>query len=68
MDTKVKIISDEERVRPDSSEVERLHCSNNKLLEETSWQPNYDLVKGLEETIEWFRDSQKDYKTDIYHV
>lgn len=68
MNTKVKIISDEERVRPDNSEVERLHCSNNKLIEETSWQPNYDLVKGLEETIEWFKDSQKDYKTDIYHV
>ena len=36
MDAEVKIITDQVRVRPDTSEVDRLHCSNKKLTSETS--------------------------------
>jgi dTDP-glucose 4,6-dehydratase len=68
MDAEVKIISDQVRIRPDSSEVDRLHCSNKKLTSETSWKPDYDLVQGLQETIKWFATSNKDYKTDTYNV
>jgi len=65
-----KLVTDEERLRPEKSEVERLFGDNSKILSLTDWKPSYTLVKGLEETIAWF--SQKEnlaqYKTDIYNV
>lgn len=70
MGKEVKIISDEERLRPDNSEVERLKCDNSKLLKHTSWKPDYTLESGLKETINWFTDSEnlKKYKANIYNV
>lgn len=64
----VEIITEEERVRPDKSEVERLFCSNKKLIENTDWRPNYDLDKGLSESIEWIKNNLTSYKHDIYNV
>lgn len=65
-----KIISDDIRFRPEKSEVERLYGSNEKILKHTNWKQNYSFEKGLEETIEWFKDSNnlKLYKADIYNV
>lgn len=64
----VEILTEEERVRPDKSEVERLFCSNKKLIENTDWKPDYDLDKGLSETIEWLKNNLTNYKHDIYNV
>lgn len=64
----VEIITEEERVRPAKSEVERLYCSNKKLVENTNWKPDYNLDKGLAETIEWFKNNLSNYKHDIYNV
>ncbi|OGV13394.1 MAG: NAD-dependent dehydratase [Stygiobacter sp. RIFOXYC12_FULL_38_8] len=64
----VEIITEEERIRPDKSEVERLYCSNKKLLENTNWMPDYSLDKGLIETIEWIKNNLSGYKHDIYNV
>lgn len=64
----VIIITEEERIRPDKSEVERLYCSNKKLLENTNWTPDYDLDKGLNETIAWMKNNLSSYKHDIYNV
>ncbi|WKZ71053.1 MAG: NAD-dependent 4,6-dehydratase LegB [Melioribacteraceae bacterium] len=64
----VEIITEEERVRPDKSEVERLYCNNKKLIENTNWKPDYDLDKGLSETIEWLKNNLTSYKHDIYNV
>lgn len=65
-----KIISDDIRLRPEKSEVERLFGSNEKILKHTNWKQNYSFEKGLEETVEWFKDSDnlKLYKADIYNV
>jgi NAD dependent epimerase/dehydratase len=67
---KARIISDEVRLRPDKSEVERLLGSNEKLLQLTAWKQRYTLDEGLQETINWF--SQKEnlgkYKADIYNL
>ncbi len=65
-----KIISDDIRLRPEKSEVERLFGSNKKILKHTKWKQNYSFEKGLEETVEWFKDSDnlKLYKADIYNV
>lgn len=66
--TKVEIISDEQRIRPDKSEVERLFCDNSKIKANTVWTPNYNLESGLKETIEWIRNNQSYFKSDIYNV
>jgi NAD dependent epimerase/dehydratase len=66
--TNVEIISDEQRIRPDKSEVERLFCNNTKIKANTNWTPAYTLQSGLKETIEWIRQNQSYFKTDIYNV
>lgn len=65
-----KIVTEEERMRPEKSEVFRLFGSNEKLKSLTDWQPRYDLAGGLQETVEWFRDPQnlKQYKAGIYNI
>lgn len=65
---KVKSIPDEVRIRPENSEVERLHCDNTKITSATSWRPEYDLKAGLTETINWFKKNMSIYKSDIYNV
>lgn len=64
----VKILCDEERIRPEKSEVNRLWADNRKIKELTSWNPRYNLDDGLKETIEWIRNNMKYFKTDIYNV
>jgi NAD dependent epimerase/dehydratase len=67
---KAKIISDEIRLRPEKSEVERLLGSAVKIRSLTKWEPKIELTEGLKQTIEWFRDPEnsKNYKADIYNV
>ncbi|MCC6255653.1 MAG: SDR family NAD(P)-dependent oxidoreductase [Ignavibacteriaceae bacterium] len=65
---KANIEEDTLRVRPENSEVERLFCDNNKLISNTDWTPDYDLNKGITETIEWLRNHIDLYKPDIYNV
>ena len=62
------IICDEERLRPEKSEVERLLGSNQKLMSLTNWRPKYTLKEGLAETVEFFRHNLDRYKADIYNV
>lgn len=64
----VKIICDEERLRPEKSEVNRLWADNRKIRELTGWKPNYTLEEGLKETIKWIKDNLSYFKTDIYNV
>lgn len=68
MKSDVKIISDDQRIRPDKSEVERLRCDNTKILKFTKWKPRYDLKRGLLETIEWLKSNINYYKSEIYNV
>jgi dTDP-glucose 4,6-dehydratase len=63
-----KIICDEQRLRPEKSEVNRLLGSNEKIKRLTSWKPNYTFEQGLAETIEFFRHNLDQYKTDIYNI
>ncbi|WP_025678733.1 NAD-dependent 4,6-dehydratase LegB [Paenibacillus massiliensis] len=68
------IETDEQRLRPEKSEVERLWASNKKALELLGWKPEYGgkegLRKGLSETIKWFTDlgNLSKYKADEYNV
>lgn len=65
---KVNIISDEVRIRPDKSEVNRLWADNTKIMKLTNWKPEYSLEKGLKETVDWIEKNMKYYKSDIYNV
>ena len=62
------IICDEERLRPEKSEVNRLLGCNEKIRRLTSWQPQYTFEEGISETIEFLRNNLDKYKTDIYNV
>lgn len=63
-----KIICEEERLRPEKSEVNRLLGSNEKIKKMTNWKPQYTLEEGLAETIEWIKNNLDKYKIDIYNI
>lgn len=63
-----KIICDEQRLRPEKSEVNRLLGANAKIQNLTSWKPQYTFRQGLAETIEFLKNNLDKYKTDIYNV
>jgi len=63
-----KIICDDQRLRPEKSEVNRLFGSNVKIQKLTGWKPEYALSEGLAETVEWMTQNLNSYKTDIYNL
>lgn len=74
MKSDIEIESDEQRLRPEKSEVERLWADNARLRQLTGWQPLYGGMegfrKGLEKTADWFArpENLKLYKSDIYNI
>ena len=63
-----RIICDEQRLRPENSEVNRLLGSNAKIRELTDWKQEYTFEKGIAETIAWIRENINTYKVHIYNV
>lgn len=63
-----RIICDEQRLRPEKSEVNRLLGSNEKIKRLTNWMPKYSFEEGLAETIEFLRTHMNQYKSDIYNI
>jgi len=74
MNVDLTIETDEQRLRPGKSEVERLWADNQKAKNLLGWTPGYGgkegFRRGLEETIEWFTNPQNlaSYKTDVYNI
>ena len=70
MDSDVKFVTDEQRIRPEKSEVFRLWCDNTQIEKMTGFQPQVDIREGLERTINWFtsEDRLSKYKAGIYNV
>ena len=66
----VRIITDEQRIRPENSEVYRLLGDNKKIISMTNWRPQTDLDTGLKKTIKWLKRSENlaRYKALIYNV
>ena len=62
-----KIVCDEQRLRPEKSEVNRLLGANAKIKELTDWKQQYTFEQGIAETIAWIRQNMAAYKTDIYN-
>ncbi len=70
MHSDVKLITDEQRIRPEKSEVFRLWCDNRKMKALTGYEPKYSIKEGLEKTVEWFTNPQNlaKYKPGIYNL
>lgn len=74
MGESIAIHSDNQRIRPENSEVERLYASNTKAQRLLGWQPKFGgvdgLRRGLTRTIDWFQDKHNlsKYKTNIYNL
>jgi NAD dependent epimerase/dehydratase len=70
MGSDVKFITDEQRIRPEKSEVFRLWCDNTKIENLTGFTPQVNIREGLQKTIEWITkpENLKSYKSEIYNV
>lgn len=74
MGAEIEIVTDEARLRPEKSEVERLWAANTKAWELFGWRPAYGdkdgLRRGLQETAQWFvrPENLAAYKHDIYNI
>lgn len=68
MHSDAAVVQEETRLRPGSSEVERLKCDNGKMKELVGYCPQYTLEQGLTETIQWFNKNLEKYKVTIYNV
>lgn len=74
MSVQIEIETDQQRLRPQLSEVERLWASNKKAKRLLGWTPRYGgaegLRRGLTETVAWFKEPARlaAYKADVYNV
>lgn len=74
MGVDMEIETDDVRIRPEKSEVERLWADNQKAKQLLGWEPIYGgkdgFKRGLQETIEWFTDERNLslYKADVYNI
>ena len=63
-----QIVCDEQRLRPEKSEVNRLLGANQKIKDLTDWHPKYTFKEGLAETIDFLRNNLDKYKPEIYNL
>lgn len=74
MGVKINIITEDQRLRPEKSEVERLFADNKKAKELLEWKPEFGGLDGfkigLEQTVEWFNNSKNlsNYKINMYNL
>tara|TARA_A100001011_G_scaffold400030_1_gene511843 strand:+ start:3542 stop:4543 length:1002 start_codon:yes stop_codon:yes gene_type:complete len=74
MNVEIEIISDDNRIRPEGSEVSRLYGDNKLLKNLTDWKPNFSGIdgfkRGLKLTIDWFskEENLNFYKTNLYTI
>lgn len=70
MHSDVRFVTDEQRIRPENSEVFRLWCDNGKIKTLTGFTPRYNIREGLEKTVEWLTKPENlaKYKPGLYNV
>lgn len=70
MQSDVEFVTDEQRIRPEKSEVFRLWCDNKKMVALTGFKPEFSIKQGLIETVNWFTkpENLSQYKHNIYNV
>lgn len=65
--THKQVLADDERLRPDKSEVMALICDNTKARKLLGWEPQYTLEQGLERTVDYVDKNLHRYKTTIFN-
>lgn len=74
MDTQVELVTEDERIRPEKSEVDRLWSDNSKAFIKLGWKPSFAGIegfrRGLLETVNWFslEINGRRYKDNIYNI
>ena len=63
-----KVVQENDRIRPEKSEVLELICNNTRAKQRLGWSPKYALDQGLDETIDYVRKHTASYKTGKYVV
>lgn len=64
----VNIVCENDRLRPEKSEVNRLVCDNTLIKQLTCWEQKYNIEDGLLETIDWVKNNIHLFKTNIYNI
>ena len=64
----VPITYEDERTRPEHSEVERLCADTGKANQILDWHPQYTLEEGLAQTIEWIKSNLERYRPGAYAI
>jgi NAD dependent epimerase/dehydratase len=70
MRREIRPITVDTRLRPETSEVRRLRCNNQKLKSAASFEPTVSLREGLKVTVQWFLEESnlKKYKPNLYNL
>ena len=66
--SQIPLLTDENRLRPENSEVDRLLADNNKAQALLGWSPQYTLKDGLTRTINWIEDNIGQYRLGTYTI
>jgi len=68
MGKSIQIESQDERIRPEGSEVDRLCAANDLAKDLLGWEPNYSLTEGLRHTINWIAEHHEYYRPENYAI
>ncbi len=68
MKSNIKIKKNIKKIRPKSSEVDRLVCDNKKIKKNTKWNPKINIDTGLKKTIKWIESNKIKFKFKNYNI
>lgn len=64
----VRIVCEEQRLRPPRSEVDRLHSDNSLASRLLGWKPTVSLEEGLRATIAWVEGHLSSFDVGTYKI
>jgi len=62
----IVIETDEQRLRPEQSEVDRLLANNTLASNLLGWEPTVSLEEGLKLTMAWLEEHMEKYRPELY--
>tara|TARA_B100001750_G_scaffold246418_1_gene268656 strand:+ start:4767 stop:5765 length:999 start_codon:yes stop_codon:yes gene_type:complete len=64
----LEVIHEDDRVRPEKSEVNELLCDNTKIMKLTNWKPQTNIKSGLKKTVEWIEKNKSRFDDSAYSI